>query len=355
MFALVDSDQFILWQGVRVPIPRKSVRWCLWVWIVATLFLSGCQTQRELAQIEGCPQGPVAKDSAQLKQALKDAGPGSVIVLAPGRYEGRFVVDSHGTEAEPAWLCGPRDAELRLAEVDRGYVLHVDGASHWHLRGFSIRGGLKSLMLDGANNNNLTDIAVGGAGHEAVHVRTGSSGNAFTRISVDGAGLHEPDFGEGIYVGSAQSNWCDVSACEADRSDNNRFVDISVRGTTAEPIDIKEGTSRGRIIGARLDSSAMTHGSSYIDVKGSRWQVSNVRGTGGADMGLAIYRITGESGRRNSVASNTFEVPVADSAVVVSKSAHGLGNRVACDNSARVGGRSISMAAAGQPCDAAIG
>lgn len=58
------------------------------------------------------------------------------------------------------------------------------------------------------------------------------------------------DVGEGIYVGSAESDWCDLTGCEPDRSDDNVVEGNVVRTMSAEAVDVKEG--------ARVDASPAT-------------------------------------------------------------------------------------------------
>jgi hypothetical protein len=71
-------------------------------------------------------------------------------------------------------------------------------------------------------------------------------------------GRRKPKFGEGIYVGTARSNWCHISACRPDRSDRNVVEGNDIAGTTAESVDVKEGTSDGVVRGNRFDGSSMT-------------------------------------------------------------------------------------------------
>src|SRR5690606_35909243 len=76
-------------------------------------------------------------DADALQEALDDAGPGTVIGLEPGVYEGEFVTTGSGSEDRPAKLCGPADAILDGGGPKGGYVLHLDGAEHWVLSGFT--------------------------------------------------------------------------------------------------------------------------------------------------------------------------------------------------------------------------
>ncbi|OUM40497.1 hypothetical protein CI784_13365 [Arthrobacter agilis] len=67
---------------------------------------------------------------------------------------------------------------------------------------------------------------IGTIGAEAVHFRTGSSDGGIRDSVIHDTGLKQPEYGEGIYLGSAKSNW---TGGVPDRSDRitvsgNRIV-----------------------------------------------------------------------------------------------------------------------------------
>jgi hypothetical protein len=101
-------------------------------------------------------------------------------------------------------------------------------------------------MADRASHNILQDIAVHHIGHEGIHLRSFSTGNLVQGNLVHDTGLRKAKYGEGVYVGSAHSNWCEHSGCKPDRSDNNRILGNQIGpDVTAEGVDLKEGTSSG--------------------------------------------------------------------------------------------------------------
>ncbi|MCW2528924.1 MAG: Parallel beta-helix repeat protein [Pseudonocardiales bacterium] len=59
---------------------------------------------------------------------------------------------------------------------------------------------------------------------------------------IENSGLASPSFREGIYLGSAVSNWPTWAGAQPDRSDRNEILDN-------HHIDIKEGTTAGIIRG----------------------------------------------------------------------------------------------------------
>ncbi len=72
-------------------------------------------------------------DSESLGRALREAKPGSVIRLAPGRYAGgHFVTGVSGTAAAPIVLAG---AAVGKSTIEGGAAgVHLSGCSYWELR-----------------------------------------------------------------------------------------------------------------------------------------------------------------------------------------------------------------------------
>jgi hypothetical protein len=87
----------------------------------------------------------VATD-AELRQSLAEAGPGTVILIAPGRYVGGLSrAGLHGTAADPVVLAGanPQDPPVICGEraAGRGSVaVHLSGPRHVVLHDLVVRG-----------------------------------------------------------------------------------------------------------------------------------------------------------------------------------------------------------------------
>ena len=206
--------------------------------------------------------------SDELAAAVAAAKPGDTIRLAAGTYS-PVVISGSGTAAAPITLVGPADAVITGS--GRDYTLHLDGASHWQLVGFGVSGGGKGVMLDNAQHNLLDGLDVGRTGDEAVHFRAGSSDNTVQRSTIHDTGLAQPQYGEGVYVGSAKSNWKKISGGAPDLSMRNRVVGNTFRAITAENVDVKEETAGTLISGNRFDGSAISgrnYADSIVDVKG---------------------------------------------------------------------------------------
>jgi hypothetical protein len=218
--------------------------------------------------------------SAQLTAALAAAVPGTTIRLADGRYSGHFTADRAGTSDAPIRLTGTRQAILDGGGVSSGYALHLDGASYWQVDGITVTNAKKGIVLDESSHVLLTNLAVHHAGNELVLMRNFSSDNTISGSELYDSGLTAPGYGEGVYIGLAVSNWSSTSQSRTgggpDRSDRNRIIDNHIYATTAENVDVKEGTTGGLIAGNRFDATGMTganYADSWVDVAGNEYVI----------------------------------------------------------------------------------
>ena len=204
-----------------------------------------------------CPESTIGvNDADALAGALEAARPGDVIGLAPGAYEGRFVASAVASDSEPIYVCGPRDAVIDGGGIKGGYAFHLDGASGWRLVGFTVRNAQKGVIADRAVGNIIEGLLVEDIGDEAIHLRAFSTDNVVRGNEIRDTGQRRDKFGEGVYVGSAESNWCKYTDCDPDRSDRNVIEGNLIYGTTAESIDLKEGTTGGVVRNNSFDGSA---------------------------------------------------------------------------------------------------
>ena len=159
-------------------------------------------------------------------------------------------------------------------------MLHLQQVRHWRLVGFTVREGQKGVMADGTSDTVVQDLTVTEIGDEAVHLRAPAPTTWCAGSPSPTPACARIKFGEGIYVGSAVSNWCDISDCEPDRSDHNVIVANTISRTTAESVDIKEGTTGGVLADNTFDGAGMPgDADSWVDVKGNGWLVQANRGT----------------------------------------------------------------------------
>jgi hypothetical protein len=290
------------------------------------------------ASIAGCTAeqavGKTVTDEAELKQALAAASPGSAIVIAPGTYSGHFVAASSGTSSAPISLCGSRDAVLDGGSIKSGYTLYLNGASWWRLVGFTVQGGQKGIVTDHANHVIISGLYVHDIGDEGIHLRSFSSDNTVAGVTVRRTGLLRTKFGEGIYIGTANSNWCKYTACSPDASDRNVIRNNDIAETTAENIDIKEGTTGGVVADNHLagDGMVASAATAWVNVKGNGWTISGNVGQHSLKDGFQVHRVYAGWGQRNIFRLNHATVDGPGYGFYVQSTS--LATVLACDNTA---------------------
>jgi hypothetical protein len=287
-----------------------------------------------------CPGATVTVSSADdLTAALADAKPGDSIALADGTYSGKFVTTKSGTASAPIFLCGGSGAILDGGGIKAGYGLYLNGASWWRLVGFTVQNAQKGVVADKSQHSVIQGLTVHDIGDEGIHLRSFSSDNLVVGNTVRDTGKRREKFGEGIYIGSATSNWEKYSQGGPDRSDRNVIRGNSISATTAESVDIKEGTSSGVLVGNVFDGSALTEegGDSWVDVKGNSWLIQGNRGVHSPMDGFQTHDVEKGWGTGNVFTGNTA-TGVAGLGIALKPV---LGNKVRCDNKVS-GGQGLS-------------
>jgi hypothetical protein len=279
-----------------------------------------------------CPAAAVTvTDAESLIAALAQATAGTSIRLQDGTYQGKFVATSKGTAAKPISLCGSAGAVLDGGGVTKGYGLHLDGADYWRVSGFTVRNAQKGVMGDGAHHTVISHLTVEQIGDEAIHLRKFSTDNLIADNVIRETGERRDKFGEGIYIGTATSNWGEISGGNPDNSDRNVVRGNKISATTAESIDIKEGTAGGIVANNTFDGSALTGADSWVDVKGNNWTITNNAGTHSPEDGFQTHQVVDGWGRGNTFSGND---------AVVNGAGFGFhfapveNNRLTCDNKA---------------------
>jgi hypothetical protein len=298
------------------------------------------------ASVSCGPPTETVSTAAQLTAALASAQPGTKIALAPGVYQGDFAATVSGTSSAPISLCGSRNAVLSGLSVTSGYTFYLDHASWWQLGGFTVAGGQKGVVTDGSSDDLIYGLYVHGTGDEAIHLRSFSSHDVVSHNLIRDTGLDVQFYGEGIYVGSAHKNWCRYTGCNPDASDDDTLIDNNIANTTAENIDIKEGTTGGTIIGNILSGAGMvsTAATAWINVKGNGWQVLGNSGVNSIGDGYQVHQVYPGWGLQNTFMSNKAVLGGTGVGIYVQSS--DLQTVVACNNT--VSGAQLSNL----PCQA---
>ncbi|MEK7571842.1 MAG: right-handed parallel beta-helix repeat-containing protein [Patescibacteria group bacterium] len=264
--------------------------------------------------------------AAQLTAALADAKPGDVITMADGTYKTKsasvvigkqnvsaaFRLSQSGTSALPIILQGTRKA---LIDGDNDYGLHLFNANYIQLKGFTVFNAKKGIMLDGSNHNILDGVEVRNIRDEGVHFRSFSSDNVIRNSYVHHTGEDkrtgalDNGYGEGIYVGSANSNWATYTGGKIDESNRNYILGNTVSYTAGEGIDIKEGTKDGIIRGNTFDNAGIAgtnFADSWVDIKGNNWLITENKGSNALLDGYQIHGVYPGWGNKNTFTYNTI-------------------------------------------------
>jgi nitrous oxidase accessory protein NosD len=286
-----------------------------------------------------CPRATVRVATAdELSAALAAAAPGTVIALADGTYRGHFVADRSGSADLPVWLCGGAGAVLDGGGTASGYVLHLSAVAYWRVVGITVTDGQKGIVADATASSVIQGVTVHDVGNEGIHLRAASTGNAVLDCTVRATGQRRGKFGEGIYVGSARSNWDKYGAGGGpDRSDHNLVQGNTISQTTAESVDIKEGTTSGSLLDNSFDGSGMSAADSWVDVKGNGWTIRGNTGRTSPLDGFQTHQILDGWGTGNTFTGNTAD-GVPGAAIHL---APALANVVGCGNA----GPGVSSAA----------
>lgn len=238
------------------------------------------------------PPGPAASiapttptvtvsSATELADALRHATPGAVIRLSDGVYTNtrgaRWHLAASGTAAQPITLEGDRAAVLQSDSTSGDYGLWITG-SYWHVLGITVRNAAKGIVLDNSQHTVIDGVEVYDIGDEGVHFRTCSSWGVLQNSSVHDTGLVAPSYGEGVYVGSAHSNWSKYGCSDG----QDRTEDVIIRGNhfrhiAAEGADLKEGTTSGWLLDNVFDDagySGQNSADSAVDVKGNNWVIA---------------------------------------------------------------------------------
>ncbi len=271
---------------------------------------------------------------ADLTSATLNAKAGDTIWVAPGKYElptsnckndkfvnetgrdcGLIWLGADGTKANPVVLAGSDPAhpsEIFSSDYKHNYGVHVTG-NYVVLKNLKIHTFSKGVVFDNSVGALMEDCEVYHTGNEIVHVRDSSQQVTLNRNFIHGSGYEIAKYGEGIYVGTYNTGW--ASSQQADRDAGFWGTDASqhrysgydwrvndtkitcniVSGTTAENIDVKEGTVRGFVqgnmfIGDSLDyNGEVSYDDANIDMKGASWTVTGNYFYNSKKQGLPYY------------------------------------------------------------------
>jgi len=289
-----------------------------------------------------------------LQKALEKAKPGDEILVEKGEYKGNFIIPStvNGTKMKPISLHGNGKVIINGGTISTGYVLHLQ-ANYWSISNIELTNGLKGLICDNACYNVIDNVIVHEIGEEGIHFRKFSCHNTLKNSTITNTGLKTADYGEGVYIGSAISNWPKYTNNLPDKSDSNTVMNNHIGPkVSAECIDLKEGTTGGLIYGNTFNAEGITganSGDSWMDVKGNGYLIesnvgTNPKGSVLAD-GFQVHCAVDGWGCNNVFKNNTCTVNADGYGINITlKSSKGsaTGNKVYANNKVITAGKGLT-------------
>ena len=288
--------------------------------------------------------------ATELQNALNTAVAGQTIVLTDGVYSksGGFIIPANinGTSSNPIILKGTPAAIITSNSLSSGYGLGFRGNNFWVLDGFTIYNSAKGLVLDSSHHNIIKNLHVNKTGDEGIHLRSYSSYNSIENCFIDSTGIYAAGYGEGIYIGSAVSNWPTYTKGNADTCNYNTILNNSFGDHVAsENIDIKEGTKGGRIAYNTFNGTGLNNqnsADSWIDVKGNYYTIECNTGSNTIADGFQTHILVSGWGNYNTFANNTLAVNTTGHGILITESSSkGTAyNNIVCTNNSVTGSNS---------------
>jgi hypothetical protein len=223
------------------------------------------------------------------------------------------------TASAPITLTGGAGAILVSPGVSpgvNGYGLWLDGAPYWRVKGISVADSVKGIVMDASPHVTIDGVTVSNIGYEGVHFRSGSDHGLIENSRVHDTGTTHPEYGEGVYIGSANSNWDKYAGPSGvDASDYVQVLNNTIGpDVAAEGIDIKEGTHSGVVRGNTLDGTGEKNknsGDSTIDVKGDGYVIDGNTVSHPFLDGFQVHDVYDPYGCGNSFTANKFTISAA--------------------------------------------
>jgi hypothetical protein len=243
--------------------------------------------------------------------------------LANGTYlrTGGFftAIGKHGTAIAPITVKGNTNTILTTGTDSTSNGIWIKGNNYWVLDGFSINTAKKGVMIDSSKYVSIRNLNIRKIGEEGIHLRKYSSYDTISNCFLDSIGMHTPGFGEGIYIGSAVSNWCTYTNCDIDTCNYNIVKNNSFGSLVrAENIDIKEGTKYNWVHHNNFNGAGLGNynsADSWMDVKGNYNMIENNTGVNTMQDAFQIHVVYAGNGNYNVFKNNTGSVSAPGYAV----------------------------------------
>lgn len=293
--------------------------------------------------------------SAQLHSALSGARPGDLITLADGTYGdgSEFHVTVPGSASARITLCGTANAIINAQSISNRDGIYAMGANYWTFSGFTITNALFGFYAEKSSHMVLEGLTVHGIGQEGVEIANFSKNALIRNNHIYDTGNTYAEYGEGIYIGSANAKWAALTGGVPDATDSvvidGNHIGPDVR---AEHIDVKEGTVGGEIKNNTFDGRGMIESqgtgisgwpNSWVIIQGDGYHIHNNNGSTAIGAGFRVVTHgTVATGQNNSFSSNVANVGGAPYGFLIQTGSSTDGNAVMCSNT--VSGASSGLA-----------
>ena len=249
-------------------------------------------------------------DSSGLRRALRDAGPGTRIMLAAGEYRGGVTINAvSGTKDAPVVIAGRDPRNLPVFEGGGGVALHLVDCSHVTLRNIRVSGYPGNGI--NADDGGTYDTPARGLRFENLVIeRTGPKGN---HDALKLSGLDEF-----LVRGCTFAGWggsaIDMVGCHDGTVDRCAFIGLD-GFSQANAIQTKGGSARilvhrsfFRNAGQRAINLGGSTGEPYFRPRGANYEATDIEIAGNRFVGspAPVAWATAKGGR---VHHNTIYMP----------------------------------------------
>ncbi|WP_158252267.1 right-handed parallel beta-helix repeat-containing protein [Cryobacterium sp. Y29] len=281
----------------------------------------------------------------ELRTAVDRAHPGTVIRMASGTYRGQIDIHANGTAADPIWVCGSRDAVINVGSVQDNHGIQIKNSSNLVIAGMTVTNSLKGISVIGGTNVTIADTRIDHIGYEGIHLRAFTTDSTVVGNIISNTGMRDAPFGEGIYIGTSDNNWCDQTNCRPDRTDGTLVLGNHISLTGAQPIEVKEGTSDGVVRDNVIDgANGMSAANEWVKVKGNNWMIYDNKGSNSPLHGFAVNGSVPGWGLHNTFTDNSGAVNAGGYAFFIhEKGSKGSSDTtVSCSNSVTRAGQGLT-------------
>lgn len=236
----------------------------------------------------------------------------AVAAAAEPIYTRGTLYEKHGTATNKIVVCGPRTAIIDGSDKVRykhaGFL--IVKCSHVVLAGITFQYVYKGIDIQNSHHVTVYGCKTRFTLQEGIRLRFGSQYNKIHYNRVLATGLEYYGTGEGLYIGTSDSQSV-KAGLGPDRSDYNEiFSNKFGPGVTAENIDAKEYTTGNKIYNNRFDGSGIkgvNSAYSFIAIKGNGYKVYDNTGQfapPGGGVGYRVANLVPGQGQYNLLENN---------------------------------------------------